>query len=363
MQTTEDIENEIPTVNNMVISLQQKMFSRSNLNFLFINKQATKKYDFLAEEDEYNRVVGIDYRLASEDNTWSGNYFVHKSFSPGITSNDYSAGFSTEYNDRTLGVRLSGVFVGDQYRSDLGFIRRTDIFKIDPRFELKFWPKKGVIQRHGFSFIPISIWRPQLDFENSDYTIISRWEANFQNTSEISVEMFNRFTRLYDPFDPTGTDGAIELPENQNYYYTNFEINFRSDQRKIISYRINPSIGQFFNGHRYSLEANMNWRAQPYLSGSVQVNFDRIELPELYPSASILLVGPRFDITFSKSVFWATFIQYSNQRENFSINTRLQWRFAPLSDLFIVYNDNYNTTTLSPRFRSLNLKFTYWLNI
>ena len=175
--------------------------------------------------------------------------------------------------------------------------------------------------------------------------------------------MFNRFTRLYDPFDPTGTENSIELPGNQNYYYTTISVEYRSDRRKVLAYRINPTIGQFFNGNRYSVEARLDWRAQPFLSGSIQTRFDRIELPNPYPSASILLIGPRIDVTFSKSIFWATFIQYSNQRENLSINTRLQWRFAPLSDLFIVYNDNYNTDILSPRFRSINLKLTYWLNI
>ncbi|NNK26851.1 MAG: hypothetical protein HKP06_01285, partial [Flavobacteriaceae bacterium] len=52
------------------------------------------------------------------------------------------------------------------------------------------------------------------------------------------------------------------------------------------------------------------------------------------------------------------------QQENFSINTRLQWRFAPLSDLFIVYNDNYFADgVFAPRFRTLNAKLTYWLNL
>ena len=363
MQTQEDLENEIPSVNNMVISLQQKVFSRSNLNFLFINKQATKDYAFLAPEDRYNRVVGMDYRLASADNTWSGRYFFHKSFSPEVSSKDYSAGFNTSFNNRRLGIRLSGVFVGDNYRSDLGFIRRTDIFKVNPQFELKFWPTKGAIQRHSFQFTPIFLWRPELNFELSDYTVISRWSANFRNTSELRVSMFNRLTKLYDPFDPTGTDGGIALPGGQNYYYTSLEVDFRSDRRKVISYQLTPSIGQFYNGNRYSIRGSMNWRAQPYLSGSIQMQMDRIQLPDPYPSATILLVGPRLDVTFSKSIFWATFIQYSNQRENFSINTRLQWRFAPLSDLFIVYNDNYDTTVFSPRFRSINLKLSYWLNI
>lgn len=363
LQTQEDLENEIPSVNNMVISLQQKVFSRSNLNFLFINKQATKEYAFLAPEDRYNRVVGIDYRLASADNTWSGRYFVHKSFSPGVSSKDFSAGFNTAFNNRRLGIRLSGVFVGDNYRSDLGFIRRTDIFKANPQFEVKFWPEKGAIQRHALQFIPIFLWRPELNFELSDYTIITRWRVNFRNTSELRVSMFNRLTKLYNPFDPTGTEGSIELPGNEKYYYTNLEVDYQSDRRKVISYQFAPSMGRFYNGHRYSVKGSLNWRAQPYLSGSIQMQMDRIELPAPYPSATILLVGPRFDVTFSKSMFWATFIQYSNQRQNFSINTRLQWRFAPLSDLFIVYNDNYDTTLFSPRFRSINLKLTYWLNI
>lgn len=363
MQTQEDLENEIPSVNNMVISLQQKVFSRSNLNFLFINKQATKDYAFLAPEDRYNRVVGVDYRLASADNTWSGRYFIHKSFSPGVSSKDFSAGFNTAFNNRRLGIRLSGVFVGDNYRSDLGFIRRTDIFKANPQFEVKFWPEKGAIQRHALQFIPIFLWRPELNFELSDYTIITRWRVNFRNTSELRVSMFNRLTKLYNPFDPTGTEGGIELPGNEKYYYTNLEVDYQSDRRKVISYQFAPSIGRFYNGHRYSVKGSLNWRAQPYLSGSIQMQMDRIELPAPYPSATILLVGPRFDVTFSKSMFWATFIQYSNQRQNFSINTRLQWRFAPLSDLFIVYNDNYDTTLFSPRFRSINLKLTYWLNI
>ena len=87
-----------------------------------------------------------------------------------------------------------------------------------------------------------------------------------------------------------------------------------------------------------------------------------IELPQPYSNNDIWLIGPRVDITFSKSIFWATFIQYSSQEDNLGINSRLQWRFAPLSDLFLVYNDNYFADDVfAPRFRSINLKMTYWL--
>ena len=363
MQTAEDIKNEIPTVNNAVITLQQKVFKRSNISIMFINKQATKEYDFLADEDKYNRIIGLDYRMASEDNTWVGKYFLHKSFSPDIKDKNYSAGFSTQYFNRDFNVRLSGVYVGDNYESDLGFLRRTDIFKITPKIERTFWPIESTIQKHSFSITPIFIWKPDLNFKNSDYVVISRWQANFKNTGEFTAEMYNRFTYLFSAFDPTGTDGAIALPIDSSYKYTTVSLGYRSDKRKTLSYQIEPSIGTFFNGKKYSFEANLAWRIQPKFSGSLQINYDKINLPDPYPDASIWLIGPKVDLTFNKSIFWSTFIQYSSQQKNVGINTRLQWRFAPLSDLFIVYNDNYFSNGFAPRFKSLNLKLTYWLNI
>lgn len=363
MQTAEDIKNEIPTVNNSVITLQQKVFKRSNISVMFINKQATKEYSFLTDEDKYNRIIGLDYRLASEDNTWVGKYFLHKSFTQGVKDKNYSAGFSTQYFDRDFNVRLSGIYVGDNYESDLGFLRRTDIFKITPKIERTFWPIESAIQKHSFSITPIFIWKPDLNFKNSDYAVISRWQANFKNTGEFTAEMYNRFTYLFSTFDPTGTDGAIALPLDSSYKYTTVSLGYRSDKRKTLSYQIEPSIGTFFNGKKYSFEANLAWRIQPKFSGSLQVNYDKIDLPDPYPDASIWLIGPKVDLTFNKSIFWSAFIQYSSQQKNIGINTRLQWRFAPLSDLFIVYNDNYFSNGFAPRFKSLNLKLTYWLNI
>ena len=363
MQTAENIDDEVPTTNNMVLTAQQKLFSRSNISFMFINKQTTKDYDFVSSEDEYNRVFGIDYRMASADNTWTGKYFLHKSFSPGVKTKDFSAGAATEYNSRNWNFRVSSTYVGDNYRSDLGFIRRTDIFKIFSRAQRVFWPKSGKIQQHAFSITPIYTWRPELNMEISDYVLQAGWRAEMNNTSQMEVEVSKRFTLLYDEFDPTRTDGGLPLPAG-DYRYTSLDISYGSDQRKDFSYNIGSSIGEFYNGNKFSIEGRFAWRVQPYFAMTAQINYDNINLPGEYPDASIWLIGPRFDITFNKSIFWATFIQYSTQRDNFSVNTRLQWRFAPLSDLFVVYNDNYFVDNVfAPRVRSFNVKLTYWLNI
>lgn len=362
MLTAEDTANEIAETNNSVIAVQQKLFSRSNLSFIFVNKQATKGYDFLEEKNIYNRVIGLDYNLASKDNTWNGKYYIHKSFSPTVKTKDLSAGISTEYNSKKYRIQLSGLYIGDNFRSDLGFIRRTDVFKINPQFERLFWPKKGIFNQHSFTVIPIVLWKPELDFKTSDYIIISRWESRLNNQSRFLASMSNRYIHLFRDFDPTRS-GGVKLPKNTDYNFTSYRLEYRSDLRKKFSYTLESSIGRFYNGDKFSFEGRFRWRLQPYFFASAQINYDKISLPSPYSDASIWLIGPKVDVTFTKKLFWSTFVQYSNQRENLGINTRLQWRFKPLSDLYIVYNDNYFTTDFSPRTRAVLLKFTYWLNL
>ncbi|MEM9363114.1 MAG: DUF5916 domain-containing protein [Bacteroidota bacterium] len=363
LQTEEDVANEIPSNNNTVFALQKKMFSRSNLSFIFVNRQTFKDYDFLEETDRYNRVLGLDYNLASSDNTWVGKFFYHQSFAPEIGNESSSAGADLFYNSRHINFGLRNSYVGNDFRSDLGFIRRTDVIIARPFIEYNFWPKKGKINTHGFRFGPNFIWRPTFNYQNTDYTIFSRWGAEFKNQSQFGIRMFNRFTFLDEPFDPTGTDGAVELPGDVGYYYTSFEFNFDSDPRKVFSYSVEPGYGDFFNGTRFSLESSFNLRLQPKFFLSLNLNYDRINLPDPFPDADLWLVSPQINITFSKSIFWSNTIQYSNQQDNLGINSRLQWRFAPLSDLFIVYNDNYFVEDFMPRNRSINLRLTYWLNI
>ena len=363
IQTEEDQLNEIPSNNNTVLALQKKMFSRSNLSFLFVNRQTFEDYDFVNESDRYNRVVGLDYNLASQDNTWTGKFYYHKAFAHDIGDRNDSGGMDLRYNSRYFNFGVRGNYVGDDFRSDLGFIRRQDIIAARPFMEFNFWPKKGKLNTHGFRFSPNFIWRPTLDYQNTDYTIFSQWEAQFKTQERFNVRMFNRYTYLIDPFDPTRTDGGVELPGNAGYHYTSFEMSFQSDRRRVLSYNIQPGYGDFYNGKRYVFEGDVSLRLQPKVFLSMAVIYNSIKLPEPYESEDILLLSPRINITFNKSIFWSTLIQYGNQLDNLGFNSRLQWRFAPLSDLFLVYNDNYFVNSFMPRTRSINLKLTYWLNI
>jgi len=363
IQTAEDLENRISSNNNTMLALQQRLFSRSNIGVFFINKQSFEDYDFVAPEDKYNRVLGIDYNLASKDNTWNGSLITHKSFQPDDNEGNFASSALIRYNTRKFNVFAKGTFIDEDFRSDLGFVRRTDLFKTLISAERVFWPKKGIVQNHSFQYFTNIRWSPSRNFQNTDYDLRSRYEINFNNQSQATIAYTNSFTFLFDGFHPTRTAGGIELPANKNYHYNSIEAGYQSDQRKLFSYDVQSSVGRFFNGNRFSVEGQMTMRFQPKAFISLLFNYDQIDLPDPYPSANIWLISPKIDITFSKSIFWSTLIQYSNQRDNLGFNSRLQWRFAPLSDLFLVYNDNYFVNSFQPKNRSINLKLTYWLNI
>ena len=361
--TEADEANEIASNNNTMFALQQRVFARSNIGMFFINRQAIKDYDFLAEEDKFNRVLGLDYNLISKDNIWNGKVFVQKSFEPDSGGKDLSTGGSIGYNSRHYNIYSKLIYVGEDFRSDLGFVRRTDILKSFVRIERVFWPKKGVLNNHSFQFLPFFNWSPSLDFKKTDYTFSGSWEARFKNFSNVSARFNNRFTYLTEDFEPTGKDDAIALPGNFGYHYNSLDFEYRSDSRKIFAYSAESEIGRFFNGKRFSVRGRMTYRFQPKVFISLLFDYNKLELPQPYSSADLWLISPKIDVTFNKSLFWSTLIQYSTQQDNLGFNSRLQWRFAPLSDLYLVYNDNYFVDSFGPRSRSINLKLTYWLNI
>jgi len=363
IQTAKDEENEIPSNNNTMIAFQQKVFSRSNIGVFYINKQSFEKNDFIERQDEYNRVVGLDYNLASIDNKWTGKMYAHKSFQPDDNIGNISAGATLRYQSRNYNFFVKGISIDKDFSSDLGFIRRTGIFKSIVSAERVFWPEKGIIQNHGFRFFPILIYDPSLSFKNTDYDLMSSWKATFKDQSQFEIELTNSFTFLFESFDPTNTRGGLQLPGDQGYHYNSLKFSYQSDTRKRFSFKAGSDVGSFYNGKRFSVESMMTLRFQPKVFLSLVLNYDQITLPDPYASADILLISPKIDVTFSKSIFWSTLIQYSNQRDNLGFNSRLQWRFAPLSDLFIVYNDNYFVNTFQPKNRSINLKLSYRFNI
>ena len=362
--TEADEKNKIPSNLNTVFTLRQKVFDRSNVSFFFIDRRTTDEYDFISEEKRKNSVTGLEYNLASPDNKWTGRAYLHKSFTEGLNDDDMIVGMNLQRNTLRHKASLEFIHGGEDFRSDLGFFRRTGFLKLSPSYSYRIYPKNENVISYEFSQYGFLVLNSAKDYIVSDRGFWSSIRKSYLNGSSLRFSYSNRYEYLFNDFDPTRSEGSTPLPANSNFNYSTYRISYRSDQRKAFNFDSEFNYGSFYNGTKLSIENELKWRKQPIFNASMIVNYNSIKLPNPYPSKNIWLISPKLDFTFTKTLFWTTFVQFNSQGENLGVNSRVQWRFAPLSDLFLVYNDNYiSSDNFSPRYRSFNLKFTYWLNI
>ncbi|MEL6538599.1 MAG: hypothetical protein AAFQ98_24480 [Bacteroidota bacterium] len=121
-------------------------------------------------------------------------------------------------------------------------------------------------------------------------------------------------------------------------------------------------LSAFYNGMLFAGGGTLTYRTQPWGTFALNYQVNRIELPDAYGQTTLHLLGPQVNISFSNTMFWTTVLQYNTQGDAMNINSRFQWRYRPMSDLFIVYSDNYGTEDFAPTQRGLVVKLTYWLN-
>ncbi len=364
----------LPVFNYSVGALEQRIGSKSNIAFIFVNKQAINGEENSDVFNDYNRVAGLEYRLASADNRWTGKTFYHQAFTPLDDEHKFTHGFQLQVQKRRYRAEWAHLLVGEGFKPEVGFVPRRDYFLMSPEGQIYFYPTSGRINTHSF----LLDTRFFLQIGKDGNTIVPEWGLserqfefswNFQldNFTRGSLQLTQTYLTLLNDFDPTRLqEDDVFLPAGSDYSYLEFEGNYSSDLRKNFIYELNPSIGSFFNGFRAGLAGGFTYRFQPYGNVSLEYNYNYVRLDDPFEAANIWLVGPRFDITFSKKLFFNGLFQYNNQFDNININARLQWRFAPVSDFFLVYTDNYNVEDFSQfvaRNRAIVAKVTYWLNL
>ena len=374
MQTASQKENDLPSFNYTVATMEQRVFNRSNLAFIFVNKQAINASDFGDTFNRFNRSIGVEYRLASANNLWSGKTTFHKLFSPLDKEQKFTHLTQIVYTQRRFRFEWAHSLIGDGYDAEVGFVPRRDIFLLSPELQVNFYPTDSKINNHTIGFD--SRWIYKLgkddntvleDFGLADVGVESFWQISFNNGARLRFEGNYNSILLLDDFDPTRVqEDDIFLPAGNRFRFIDFSANFQSDNRKVISYNITPQIGQFYNGFRTGFRGNINYRHVPYGLVALSVNYNHIDLGDPFETVNLWLVGPRIDLTFTKELFLTTFLQYNNQLDNLNVNARFQWRFKPASDLFIVYTDNFIIDPFdqfSSRNKALVAKLTYWFNL
>jgi hypothetical protein len=364
MQTARIKESNLPGQNFAILSLQRRVFARSNIGILFVNKESV---DYHPERDssktiysKYNRNIGIEYNLASANNIWTGKALLLKSFSPKQQGKDFVQAANLQYNRRKWNIMFQEEYVGRNYTAEVGYVPRNGYFKINPTAARLFFPRGSKVLSHGPRVSALYFFNEKI--QTTDRMNMLSYAVNFRDQSAASVSLVDEYVKLLQPFDPTNS-GRDTLARNTAHQFYAWRIDFVSKPQSVFTYTFNTRWGGYYaGGTRLILAGEVGYRVQPYASLLINASYNDIRLPHPLSNASFWLVGTRLDVTMTNTIFFSTFLQYNQQTKNINVNSRFQWRYQPASDLFIVYTDNYYPAPFSVRNRALVLKLTYWWN-
>jgi hypothetical protein len=353
-------KDDIHASNYMVAAVQRSVFSRSNISAFIINKQVMDaENDTSFTGNLFNRIAGLEYNLASPDNKWTGKTFYHQSFYTNSTVKDAAMAANITYSSQQMIASLNQAFVGSGYIAETGYIRRQGYYEINPIFQYKFFPESNTIINHGPGLKMDLYFNPSLSLTDRETQLLYRVE--WKNSSVFTADVKETYIKLQQPYDPTNT-GGLQFDTGEDFHWNEIGVSYNSDPRKLFNFSLTSRYGGYYTGTRMALNGVLNYRVQPYGSLALVTTYNDISLPSPYNSAKLLLIGPKLDFTFTDKLFFTSFIQYNNQIDNLNLNLRLQWRFAPVSDLFIVYTENSFPADYRIKNRGLVIKLSYWFN-
>ena len=365
MKTNRVEETGLPAQDFDVLALQRRVFARSNIRFMLVNKQSLN-YDPAKDTSkpvysQYNRNFGMEYNLASRNNAFTGKAMMLKSLTPGKNSGSFTHAANLQYSNRKWTINGQYEYVGKNYTAEVGYVPRRNYIKFNPTISYLFFPKKGAVLSHGPTINSTYFFNNKFYQTDNESYVYYKW--NFRNQATFGTWVAHDYVELLQPFDPTNS-GKPTLPTGSKHQWNAWGTEFVSKPQRLFTYGFTSRYGGYYaNGSRLNLTADLGYRFQPFVNITLSTSYNHIDLPAPWNITNFWLVGPRIDVTFTNKFFFTTFIQYNSQQKNINLNTRVQWRYKPASDFFLVYTDNYYTEPLFIRNRALVLKFTYWWNM
>lgn len=260
--------------------------------------------------------------------------------------------------------------ISPEYKAAAGFVSRPNLIETSPFLQLDLRPRwlpspvraltpevsaflfhrasDGKFQEGTLTVKPIS-----LQFQSSA-TIAAFLEPNWQRLDSLGVRSFMPFGVALAPGDYNTLRAGLSLA---------------SDQSRSIAADLTASTGGFFDGVLHTLGAGAKISPSPHLTLRLQYELNRAT--KLGPAATdktTHLFGPRVRLALNPRVHLTTFYQYNSLLQRSTWNIRFSYEFAPLSYLYLIYNDSrfVNTGAISvtpPAEQQIILKFSYQFQI
>ena len=370
MQTEGGSQEGLEGQNYSVAAATYQLKGRSNISAILVNRQGFDNNSI--RWSDYNRIAGLDWNIASMNNKLLGKLFFHHSFSPNTEDNSFAHASWLHYENPQLTLEWNHEYVGHNYDAQVGFVPRNNFFnpnngldekrsywRLEPYASYTIYPSSKVINNHVFD-VYLSEY---LDGTYQEMERLAKvgYAINFQNSAAFTLGLYNNAVQLYFPQDVTFSgNNSVDAG---TYTFNNFIVSYETNSRKKLSMYVEMDYGKYYIGEKFTGVVWIGFRKQPWGIFSLDAEYNKITMPNNFNDVEFWLIGPKVEISFTKKLFFTTIVQYNTQINNVNTYSRLQWRFKPMSDLFIVYSENYNSYNISIKNRSLAVKLVWWLNL
>ena len=329
-----------------LLRLRRDLPGSSNVGFIAIDKGP-------GSEAAYNRTGGADFTLSLMEAALNLRGFAAKTWTPGVEGRDKAGLLELDFRRSRFEARMGWLDVEEEFAPEVGFVPRAGVRRFKGRGRYRPRPRAGWVRQLSMG--------PQFNYlTDREGALQSR---DLELSSFVNLEAGDwigaRYRRRYELLDePFEIREGREIPPGP-YEFGSWQVLLRSNSGRHLSADLDWEQGDFFNGTRSRFSAKTAWRHMVRLELEGRYEINRIRLPD--GTFDTHLFGNRFLYSFSPEMFVRGFLQWNSARELAGGNFLFSWRWLPGSDLFVVYNQVWETEDgLRQANRSLQLKLS-WL--
>ncbi|MGE5244704.1 MAG: DUF5916 domain-containing protein [Betaproteobacteria bacterium] len=346
-------ETRLARANYTAVRVKRNVFSRSSIGAVFLNRQG-------GAGSAYNRSAGVDAGFAFGDHTTLAAMFAG-TMSPSSAERGRAGALDLAYKTDRFDVGGTYLDIGRHFDAEMGFIPRVDIR--NSRATAAWTPRPGWRGVRQLTF------GSRLDYyENHDGRLESRTEeATFKIERQDGATVTAYVDRDYDylPFDWTFGNGTIPIG---GYDWNTLRLLYGSNSGKRVYGSAEVDVGGYYSGDKQTYGVKLNVLPRDTLLVENAYTQNRIQLPGAARYVTNTL-STRVSYSFTPDLFLKGFVQYNDDRRVATLNVLFWYIYRPGSDLYVVYNNGWETDIpgarpriLRVRSRSLAVKMTWWLS-
>ncbi len=357
MRTRSPDDSVIPGSDYGVFRLRRNVGSNSDVGAIVMGRSAVN------DRDDYNVIYGADANIRLPGRIDWSSFFV-QSETDGLTGPRYALQSTLNREANFVHIKFGFLWMADDFNNELGFHRRKGVrvWMVDTgiRPRLESLRRIGVREMH-----PHIVWNYYTDFDgfpgkevaanlHSGYTFF----LNNGGYAELSVNP--KVETLYDPF--LLSPGTTPFPTGK-YDWVEWMLRGSSDPSKVLSLSFTGILGGLWSGTQETVNLTLSLQPTHHIRASLGGQRTVGDLGT-YGDFVRQIYTLRANYSFTTNMFVDALVQWNP--ENDAINTNLRFNFIhhPLSNIYIVYNEQRFTTVGSPPpGRSMILKVTQMFGI